>query len=40
MQGLKYRSAGERHEILFVRTLKLAIYVTLEGSLLFLVWRT
>ena len=40
IQRLKYRSAGARHEILSVQTLKLIIYLTWDESLLFLVWLT
>ena len=40
IQHLKYLSAGERHEILCVQTLKLIIYMTEDGNLLFLVRLT
>ncbi len=40
IQCLKYCSAGERHEILCVRTQKLVIYMTSDESLSFLVQRT
>ena len=39
-QSMKYRSVGERHEILCVQTLKLIIYMTWGESLLFSVRLT